>query len=126
MLFIVNIIHVNSVYPILRRLLTFCGISLWKHFYSGLCRSEYAGIDLYMKTLTPLMLSTVGERAHYVLNVSRPWYLREVYGQEDWWLCRDWKFNGQLDPYFDAGIVDPGLRDLTMAIVDNPSAGMGP
>ena len=110
----------------LRRLLTFLGISVWKHFYTGLSRSEYAGIDMYMKTVTPGMPSTAGERGHYVLNVCRPWYQRQLYYQEDWWLCRDWFFMGQQDPMFDSVISDPQLCQLMNTMVANPRAGMGP
>ena len=81
---------------------------------------------MYMKTLSPIMRSTAGERAHYVLNVSRPWYLRQYIGQENWYLCRDWLFYGQQDPHFDTPISDPGLFQLTRSIVANPRAGMRP
>ena len=108
----------------LRRLLTFVGVPVWKHFYTGLSRLFIYGIDMYMKTLSPSMRSTAGERAHYVLNISRPWYLRKTVVQENWWLCRDWLFNGQLDPHFDRAISDPRLLQLTQTIVRNPRAGM--
>ena len=110
----------------LRRLLTFVGVPVWKHFYTGLSRLFIYGIDMYMKTLSPSMRSTAGERAHYVLNISRPWYLRKTVLQEDWWLCRDWLFNGQLDPHFDRAISDPRLVELAQTIVRNPRTGMSP
>ena len=121
---IVNIFHLISVCAMLRRLLTFLGVPVWKHFYTGLSRLFIRGIDMYMKTLSPIMRSTAGERAHYVLNVSRPWYLRQYIGQENWYLCRDWLFYGQQDPHFDTPISDPGLFQLTRSIVANPRAGM--
>ena len=110
----------------LRRLLTFVCVPVWKHFYTGLSRLFIYGIDMYMKTLSPSMRSTAGERAHYVLNISRPWYLRKTVVQENWWLCLDWLFNGQLDPHFDRAISDPRLLQLTQTIVRNPRAGMSP
>ena len=109
----------------LRRLLTCLGIPVWKHFYTGLSRWEIAGIDIYMKTLTPTMRSTAGERAHIIANVSLPFHFRRQYRQEDWWLCPDWKFSGQVDPFFDTAISDPRIRQLTHAIAQNPRAGMG-
>ena len=110
----------------LRRLLTFVGVPVWKHFYTGLSRLFIYGIDMYMKTLSPTMRSTAGERAHYVLNISRPWYLRKTVVQENWWLCRDWLFNGQLDPHFDRAISDPRLVELAQTIVRDPRTGMSP
>ena len=110
----------------LRRLLTFLGVPVWKHFYTGLSRMFLNGIDMYMKTLSPPMRSVVGQRAHYVLNVSRPWYDRQRVSQENWYICRDWLFYDQMDPMFDTGISDPGLLQLTRAIADNPHRGMTP
>ena len=81
------------------------------------------GIDMYMKTLSPTMRSVAGERAHYVLNVSRPWFDRGRVWQEDWWVCRDWLFVGQFDPLFDTGISDPRLLQLAQAIEANPDRG---
>ena len=84
------------------------------------------GIDMYMKTLSPPMRSVAGQRAHYVLNVSRPWFDRQRVSQENWYICRDWLFYDQMDPMFDSGISDPGLLHLTTAIADNPHRGMTP
>ena len=110
----------------LRRLLTFLGVPVWKHFYTGLSRMFLNGIDMYMKTLSPPMRSVAGQRAHYVLNVSRPWFDRQRVSQENWYICRDWLFYDQMDPMFDSGISDPGLLHLTTAIADNPHRGMTP
>ena len=108
----------------LRRVLGFLGVPVWKHFYTGLSRMYLNGIDMYMKTLSPTMRSVAGERAHYVLNVSRPWFDRGRVWQEDWWVCRDWLFVGQFDPLFDTGIGDPRLMQLAQAIEANPDGGM--
>ena len=94
------------MYAILRRLLTFCGIPVWIHFYIGVSRTHYAGIDMCMKTLTPTMTFTVGEPAQYILSVSAPWWQSTVYEAECWWLCRDWKFAGQLDAYLESSMVE--------------------
>ena len=110
----------------LRRLLTFLSVPVWKHFYTGLSRMFLNGIDMYMKTLSPPMRSVAGQRAHYVLNVSLPWFDRQRVSQENWYICRDWFFYDQMDPMFDTGISDPGLLQLTRAIADNPHRGMTP
>ena len=96
----------NRVYAILRRLLTFCCIPVWIHFYIRVSRTHYAGIDMCMKALTLTMTFTVGEPAQYILSVSAPWWQSTVYEAGCWWLCRDWKFAGQLDAYLESSMVE--------------------
>jgi len=88
----------GTLVSVLGQALTAIRVPTWWAVNTGLCMNEYAGLDVYVKYLSPAMLDHTGSVSHWVLNASRPWYERRVVSAEEWWRCPDWLSYGQRDP----------------------------
>jgi hypothetical protein len=101
--------------------LTVCGVPTWWFVDTGLCMSEYAGIDVYVKYLSPSILDTSGHVARWVLNVSQKWYERHPMRAELWWRCCDWLAYGQREDCF---TYDAVFGELKARILNNVADGL--
>ena len=64
----------GTMHLCLSRALTSIRIPNWWIVNTGLCMTEFRGIDVYLKLLSPQILDWAGEVPRYVLNTFKPWY----------------------------------------------------
>jgi hypothetical protein len=77
-----------------------CGIPTWQWVDTGLSTREFRAIDLYCKYLSPAILDSSDDTAHWIVNAEKPWEQRPLKFAQDWWQFYVWESAGQRNNGF--------------------------